>query len=499
MVSNVLVTGNTITNNKGVATDGSDSAGILVDTAFAPGTQATIIGNTIHDNDYGIFVGVQFPDSDSSTVVAQYNNIFNNSVGAFSSNPTVNATHNWWGSTSGPQNASSNPNGTGNPVNNLITFSSFGTGPKQVLTATSVADYLAKTNDLFATGADQGGGPHVKVYNNDGTLRFSFFAYAPKFPGGVRVATADVNGDGVDDIITGAGPGGGPHVEVFDGTTGNLIRSFFAYASNFSGGVFVAAGDVNGDGKADIITGTGAGVITDVRVFDGATGNLIDDFQPYNAGFTGGVTVAAGDVSGDGKADIITGAGPGGGPHVEAFDGVTLTVLRSFFAYDQGFMGGVNVAGVRCRRRRQGGHHHRRRRRRWPARQSLQRRRQFGPAKFLRFPTVLQRRRPGRRGEDGRRRGRRSAGGARFVQFRSAVAHPGRTHAGPDRRVRRLRPRIPRRRVRRVIMECGRVDLCPAHDADILGSGSRSVLRRGAKRCPAGNRPRQRRCQLAGR
>src|SRR5262249_41954585 len=66
--------------------------------------------------------------------------------------------------------------------------------------------------DLLAVGADAGGGPQVKVYNADGSVRFSFFAYDASFTGGVRVATGDVTGDGVDDIITGAGPSGGPHV-----------------------------------------------------------------------------------------------------------------------------------------------------------------------------------------------------------------------------------------------------------------------------------------------
>jgi hypothetical protein len=71
---------------------------------------------------------------------------------------------------------------------------------------------------------------------------------------------------------------------------------------------------------------------------------VIRSFFAYGAGFTGGVSVAAGDVNGDGKADIITGAGPGGGPHVRAFDSVTSLELLSFFAFEPGFAGGIFVS-----------------------------------------------------------------------------------------------------------------------------------------------------------
>src|SRR5262249_44054149 len=156
-----------------------------------------------------------------------------------------------------------------------------------------------------------------------GGTELQFDAFAPGFLGGVRVARGDVNGDGVPDIIVGAGPSGGPQVEVFDGKTGALLMSFMAFDPAFRGGVYVAAADVNGDGSADIIVGAGAGGGPQVKVFSGKDGSLLMSFMAYDVNFHGGVTVAAGDVNGDGKADVITGAGPGGGPHVEVFSGAT--------------------------------------------------------------------------------------------------------------------------------------------------------------------------------
>src|SRR4051812_17717478 len=80
---------------------------------------------------------------------------------------------------------------------------------------------LPSSTKLIAFGADAGGGPHVRVLNAaTGAEVRSFFAYDPSFTGGVRVAVGDVTRDGIDDIVTAAGRGGGPHVKVFDGRTG---------------------------------------------------------------------------------------------------------------------------------------------------------------------------------------------------------------------------------------------------------------------------------------
>ena len=111
-------------------------------------------------------------------------------------------------------------------------------------------------------------------------------------------------------VATGPGPGHSPVVRVtVEGQNGNDTISFMAYQKNFLGGVRVAVGDVNGDGFADVITGTGAGALGHVKVFDGTrlgrTNALLMSFYAFPGSFRGGVYVAAGDITGDGRGDII--------------------------------------------------------------------------------------------------------------------------------------------------------------------------------------------------
>ena len=245
--------------------------------------------------------------------------------------------------------------------------------------------------DITVVGAGPGAGPHVKVFDsNTRELKFSFSPYQGRFRGGVHVATGDVNGDGIPDIITapGAGDAGaGPHVKVFDGATGLPLpthRETYGFERTFLGGVYVAAGDVNGDGFAEIIASRASGK-PEVRVFDGVSGNLLSSFFAYAPSFAGGVRVAAGDVNGDGFSEIITSPGAGrSGGHVKVFDGTSNTLLSSFLAYP-----GLPRRRFRCVRRcqwrRPRRHHHRRRPRRPAPRQGVQRRHEPAPRQLLRL------------------------------------------------------------------------------------------------------------------
>jgi hypothetical protein len=137
----------------------------------------------------------------------------------------------------------------------------------------------ASSPGILAVGPDAGNAPVVSVYDATTlTLKFTINAYPTSMTGGVRVAVGDVNGDGTPDIITGPGKGGGSLVKVFSGVNGRLLQSFNAYAPGQTDGVFVAAGDVNGDGRADIITGTDVGAKPLVKVFSGVDDSFLTSF-----------------------------------------------------------------------------------------------------------------------------------------------------------------------------------------------------------------------------
>lgn len=193
----------------------------------------------------------------------------------------------------------------------------------------------------LVTGAGNGGGPQVRVFDRSQKVLSTFFAYQEDFHGGIDVATGDMDGDGIDDIITAAGPGGGPHIRLFK-TNGKLIRDFFAYDTSFKGGVSVTTADLDYDGKIEIITAPKGSYAPLVRVFT-RRGKLINEFFAYQTNFTGGVDITAQSASETSPGRIITGAGPGGGPQVRVFTRTGYPV-QNFYAYDQSFRGGVRVA-----------------------------------------------------------------------------------------------------------------------------------------------------------
>jgi len=204
-------------------------------------------------------------------------------------------------------------------------------------------------NDGFGdiiVGAGPGGGPRVSAYAgsqnfsiNGNTVMTTFFAYAPEFAGGITVAAADRTGDGLDEIVTGAGFGGGPNVTVFQlqqtpqGAFNPIVfQNFFAFDPLFTGGIYVAGGSftTNSSNYDDIFVGTGPGTKATVAVAFGTGGFYY--LNPFG-NFTGGVRVgiSSSTIKGTTPNYLMAAAGPGGGPQVNLYN-TNFNQVDSFFA-----------------------------------------------------------------------------------------------------------------------------------------------------------------------
>jgi Ca2+-binding RTX toxin-like protein len=189
--------------------------------------------------------------------------------------------------------------------------------------------------DIIVTGSTSGDGGLVQVYYAaTGQLEFSIHPYGRSPTGGIRVASGDVNGDGYPDIVVAPnGDGDGiavniiGDVKVYDGRTHTQIDDFIPYSSrdltpwhptNHDDNYYVydpvslAVADINGDGNAEIITGRGLYLTNknartaEVHIYtiNGPNVTLTKSFVPFGRNPVNGIEVAAGDVTGDGFADI---------------------------------------------------------------------------------------------------------------------------------------------------------------------------------------------------
>jgi hypothetical protein len=211
-----------------------------------------------------------------------------------------------------------------------------------------VADYI------FGTAA----GYPPRVVAIDGvTLNvqrplFSKYVFPVNFTGGVFVATINYDGTGPDEIVVGAGPGGGPHVKLYDLST-NPILSFYAFNPNYSGGVSVAGNDLDNNSYEEIVTGSATTAST-VKVFEfNPVTKIIELEKVFNAypGFNGGVNIAVGNlISGDTTGQIIvaTASSPGFRPVMSVFtmDGTKLASMPNYFSATNGMtVGTVDPSG----------------------------------------------------------------------------------------------------------------------------------------------------------
>ena len=233
------------------------------------------------------------------------------------------------------------------------------------LLALALAGSASAATFLYS-GTDAGTIATVSILadsNGDDVYETQYNPFQPFGPykGGVRVATGDFDGDGNDEIALATGKKGGGRVDVYDlqpdGTLGIRLDTFFAFApAPFTAGVNVAAGDIDDDGRDELVVAGDAKSEGLVRIYsdlnaDGRlSDDLVDELVPFGPSFKGGVAVALGDVTNNGGQELIVGQSSAG-RHVLVYvdsdlDGVVSeeTVVDEFDAFAPGYKSGVTLA-----------------------------------------------------------------------------------------------------------------------------------------------------------
>ena len=247
---------------------------------------------------------------------------------------------------------------------------------------------------IVSTGDDQT--PEIKIFNKDKKLKTKIAVFNKKIKSGVRITMCDINADGIKEIIAVPGPKAKPEVKIFKGNGKLFRKSFLVFDKKFSGGLYVACGNVSGGALPEIIISAGAGGSNQIWVYsasgkiiskinaaaarfkDGlrvAAGNVdggkydeiiagtetgapkvtvfkiikkkfkkIKSFAPISKALSKGISVGTADIDGNGIKEIIVGAGKGSIPLVKIYNKKG-TLIKEFYAYSTKFRGGVNVSG----------------------------------------------------------------------------------------------------------------------------------------------------------
>ncbi len=226
--------------------------------------------------------------------------------------------------------------GFGRPMFNLG-FYPYGQDYKSSVSIATF-DVNGDNNLEIVTGTGPGAKPEVKVFNRYGqNMGIDFFPNNFSEEAGINVSGIDLGGDGIGEILISSKRGYKPQVAIYR-TDGSLIRESLAYKENFLGGVNITNYDINNDGKDEILVGAGFGAGPHVRVMNGYGQDLLD-FYAYDQNFIGGVKVAKGDINNDQIEEIITISerSPENLNNLEKYIDINVTEQK-FRYWEQGFL-----------------------------------------------------------------------------------------------------------------------------------------------------------------
>lgn len=180
----------------------------------------------------------------------------------------------------------------------------------------------------------------ITVWRDDGQVYMRLFPYTARYQGNLQIALGDITGDGEVEIIVAPTDGYPAPIKIYSRHGVKIRNEFYPFGPAYTGGYTLAVGDVLGMSPQEIIVGTGKGVQSTVSIF-GDGFELKQEWHVYDAAFTGGISVAAGDVDGEGYDEIVVGAGKGKKPEIRVYDSVGKQLYDQFLAYTA-----VNEPGI---------------------------------------------------------------------------------------------------------------------------------------------------------
>ncbi|CAN5552679.1 hypothetical protein BH11PLA2_BH11PLA2_05580 [soil metagenome] len=183
-----------------------------------------------------------------------------------------------------------------------------------------------------------GGGPHIVVYDgNTGAMVYQNMIYGTSFRGGLSLDVGDARGLGYAQILVGAGLTGGPRVTLLDASKDSVLLNYFAYSDTNRGGVSVALSDIRGGNVPHIVTGAGQGLGPNINIYNPLTATSFQIPKEYGTFVAGsktdtvGVRIGVGPLIESSRRDILVGD----------LDTKDLTLLsESFNPLDQGIFVG---------------------------------------------------------------------------------------------------------------------------------------------------------------
>jgi len=209
----------------------------------------------------------------------------------------------------------------------------------------SAADIDHDGSDELVLGSAYGGTPTVRIARTDGAPTTSFTAYDSDEDWGMEVVAGDLDGDGRVEIVTAAGPGTNGHVRIFDedGTVRILQNGFFPFGSANKQGLFVAICDIDGDSTKELVTASGPGAAPRLSLWGLDGRGYMGEFAPFDDDRIEGMRVACGDTDGDGRDEFVVAPAYGGPGTIRVFDGRAFSRRSEFTAFGDGFAGGLNL------------------------------------------------------------------------------------------------------------------------------------------------------------